>query len=91
MSGKARPVSEKPKASTASRPPTRERASPLVYHHGRRYLRDASTYPLPIDLSELNRHNIRTLLLLQVFGGPLCSTFREPPKKILEVACGSAM
>ena len=68
-------------------------ANPFTYRHGRRYLRDPSiTYPLPIDLIELHRQNLRTLLLMNVFGAPFCSTLfgDEPPRKVLEVACGAA-
>lgn len=91
MSAMPRPVSEKSTSSATSHPLPREKVSPFVHRHGRRCLRDASTYPLPVDLSELNRHNIRTLLLMQVFGAPFCSNFSEGPRKILEVACGLAM
>ena len=67
--------------------------TPFTYRHGRRYVRDPSTtYPLPIDLVELHRQSLRTLLLISVFGAPFCSTLLndEPPKKVLEVACGTA-
>ncbi|MCJ1363167.1 hypothetical protein MMC16_002274 [Acarospora aff. strigata] len=62
--------------------------------HGRRYLRDPTIpYPLPVDLPELHRQSLRTLMLMQVFGKPFCSPFSKerPPKKILEIACGSAL
>ncbi len=62
-----------------------------TYRHGRRFLRDAGNYPLPVDLEELNRQNLRTLMFMQVFGTPFCSEFDKPPKKILELACGSAI
>lgn len=66
----------------------------FVLRQGRRYLRDPSlNYPLPVDLTELHRQNLRTLLLIQVFGAPFCSpAFDEaPPKKVLELACGTAL
>jgi ubiquinone/menaquinone biosynthesis C-methylase UbiE len=66
--------------------------NPFSKRHGRRYLRDATLpYPLPCDLIELHRQIMRTMLLVQVFGGPICtSNFRnKPPKKVLEVACGT--
>ena len=66
--------------------------SPFSKRHGRRYLRDTTLpYPLPCDLIELHRQIMRTMLLVQVFGGPICtSNFRnKPPKKVLEVACGT--
>lgn len=68
--------------------------NPFTYRHGRRFLRDPTLpYPLPIDLVELHRQSLRTLLLLQVYGAPFCSPSLEdtPPKKVLEIACGSAL
>ena len=69
------------------------KTTPFTCRHGRRYLRDPSiTYPLPVDLIELHRQSLRTLLLMTVFGAPFCSTLMDdqPPKKVLEVACGTA-
>ncbi|KAG6995455.1 hypothetical protein G7Y79_00045g081260 [Physcia stellaris] len=69
-------------------------ATPFAYRYGRRYLRDPSvSYPLPVDLVELHRQSLRTMLLMQVFGKPFCAPFfrDRAPKKILEVACGSAL
>ncbi|EON66934.1 hypothetical protein W97_06049 [Coniosporium apollinis CBS 100218] len=65
-------------------------SNPFVLRYGRRYLRD-STYPLPCDLPELNRQNLRTLLATSVFGKALCSPSiaQRPPRKVLEIACGS--
>ncbi len=68
--------------------------TPFTHRHGRRYLRDPSiSYPLPVDLVELHRQSLRTLLLMNVFGAPFCSTLLDdqPPKKVLEVACGTAL
>ena len=62
-----------------------------MFRMGRRYLREAPDYPLPVDLGELHRQNLRTLLLMQVFGGPFCATLESPPAKVLEIACGSAL
>jgi ubiquinone/menaquinone biosynthesis C-methylase UbiE len=65
---------------------------PFTMKFGRRYLRDPSlAYPLPADLAELHRQILRTMLMVQVFGGPVCSPNFEvkPPKKVLEVGCGS--
>ena len=77
------------------RPPSRllaaEMATPFVFRQGRRYLREATSYPLPVDLAELHRQNLRTLLLIQVFGGPFCSTLSGPPRKVLEIACGAGL
>ncbi len=64
---------------------------PFVFRLGRRYLRDAPDYPLPVDLGELHRQSMRTMLLMQVFGGPFCAALEYPPTKVLEVACGSAL
>lgn len=61
--------------------------------NGRRYLSDPkTTYPLPVDLPELHRQVLRTMLLVNVFGGPICSPSwrNKPPKKVLEVGCGNA-
>jgi SAM-dependent methyltransferase len=66
--------------------------SPFTKRHGRRYLRDTTIpYPLPCDLIELHRQTLSTMLLFQVFGGPICTPnfHNKPPKKVLEVACGT--
>jgi hypothetical protein len=65
---------------------------PFVKRHGRRYLRDPSLhYPLPFDLVELHRQTLRTMVMVQVFGRPICTpNFRhKPPKRVLEVGCGT--
>jgi hypothetical protein len=62
---------------------------PFTLRHGRRYIRNAQYYPLPCDLPELHRQNLQTLLATAVFGRALGSTPTQPPKKVLEVACGS--
>jgi SAM-dependent methyltransferase len=65
---------------------------PFVFRNGRSYLNDSTlSYPLPVDLTELHRQSLRTLLLIQVFGGPVCSPSftTKPPAKVLEVGCGS--
>ncbi|KAI1006215.1 hypothetical protein K3495_g2006 [Podosphaera aphanis] len=67
-------------------------ARPFTIRYGRRYLGDDSLpYPLPTDLAEAHRQTLRTLLLCQVFDGPLCSPIfkNEPPTSVLEVACGT--
>lgn len=69
-------------------------ADVFTFRQGRRYLRDTTlTYPLPVDLVELHRQSLRTLLLTKVFGAPFCSPAFDdrPPKKVLELACGSAL
>ncbi|KAK2056766.1 methyltransferase domain-containing protein [Colletotrichum caudatum] len=78
---------------TSSDPTTSFDASrPYALRNGRTYLSDPSlAYPLPVDLQEIHRQSLRTLLLMQVFGAPLCSkSFADsPPARVLEVACGS--
>lgn len=65
-------------------------SNPFVLRHGRRYLRDLP-YPLPCDLPELQRENLHTLLATSIFGRALGSTPspHNPPRKVLEIACGS--
>src|SRR5690242_3661170 len=78
--------------STASTQATRdESAEPFILCHGRRYLRSINHYPLPCDLPELQRQNLQTLLTTSVIGRALGSTPspQNPPKKVLELACGS--
>ena len=57
-------------------------------------MRDSTlSYPLPVDLVELQRQELRFILLTQVFGTPFCAPyFRDrAPQKVLEIACGSAL
>jgi hypothetical protein len=67
-------------------------SEPFILRHGRRYLRNVAYYPLPCDLPELQRQNLQTLLATSIFGRALGSTPspQNPPKKVLELACGSA-
>lgn len=65
---------------------------PFVLRNGRTYLNDtALPYPLPSDLTELHRQSLRTLLLIQLFGAPVCSPSltKRPPRRVLEIGCGS--
>lgn len=67
---------------------------PLIRQGARTYLRDpGNQYPLPCDIPEIHRQILRTLLLLRVFGGPFCApcSADNPPKRVLEVACGSGL
>lgn len=85
---------ERPSGWEASPLSVSEMSIPFVHRNGRRFLREtreASSYPLPVDLAELHRQNLRTLMLMQGFGTPFCSTFDDPPKRVLEIACGSAL
>ncbi len=68
--------------------------NPYTMRNGRRYLRDSTfPYPLPYDLPELHRQNLRTMLLTSVFGSPVCAPLNHsnPPRKVLEVACGTGL
>lgn len=82
-------TSTDPSASDAD---TAFASKPFVLRNGRTYLNDPTlAYPLPSDLQELHRQSLRTLLLIQVFGGPVCSPSltAKPPLRVLEVGCGS--
>jgi SAM-dependent methyltransferase len=73
-------------------PPEVPLGKPFARRNGRRYLRDTTLpYPLPCDLTEIHRQTLRTMLLCQVFNGPICSPAfdRKPPKRVLEVGCGT--
>ncbi|KAK5107417.1 hypothetical protein LTR62_001278 [Meristemomyces frigidus] len=63
---------------------------PYELRHGRRYLRSLP-YPLPVDLPEIQRQNLRTLLGCRVFGRAVCSpnVAKQVPQKVLELGCGS--
>ncbi|KAI0598899.1 hypothetical protein F4775DRAFT_164845 [Biscogniauxia sp. FL1348] len=79
-------------ASTSSKTPS-VGPKPLVTRNNRTYIHEPTlAYPLPVDLSELHRQSLRTLLLFQLFGGPIISTAfaNKPPSRVLEVGCGSA-
>ncbi|RYP69554.1 hypothetical protein DL771_006069 [Monosporascus sp. 5C6A] len=65
---------------------------PFVVRNNRTYISDPTLqYPLPVDLTELHRQSLRTLLLFQLFGGPITSPAfsSKPPTRVLEVGCGS--
>ncbi|KAI5865380.1 hypothetical protein GGS23DRAFT_603955 [Durotheca rogersii] len=66
---------------------------PFIIRNGRTYIHDPSLlYPLPVDLTELHRQSLRTLMLFQLFGGPTTAPefSNKPPSRVLEVGCGSA-
>ena len=65
-------------------------SNPFELRFGRRYLRELP-YPLPVDVPELQRQNLRTLLCCRVFGRAVCSPNikHEVPKRVLEIGCGS--
>jgi SAM-dependent methyltransferase len=84
--------SSAPTSGTRDAPSESSLSKPFTERHGRRYLRDPTLpYPLPCDLPEIHRQTLRTLLMCQVFNGPICSPAfdKKPPKRVLEVACGS--
>ena len=64
--------------------------SPFELRFGRRYLRELP-YPFPVDLPEIQRQNLRTLLCCTVFGRTVCSprANKAVPKRVLELGCGS--
>ncbi|KAL1835530.1 hypothetical protein VTJ49DRAFT_6534 [Mycothermus thermophilus] len=65
---------------------------PFVVRNGRTYLADPTLpYPLPVDLEELHRQCLKTMLLMQLYGRPICApAFKDkPPSRILDVGCGS--
>lgn len=67
-------------------------SKPFVHPNGRTYLPDRTLpYPLPVDLPEVNRQSLRTLLLMEVEGGPVANPALKanPPKRVLEMGCGS--
>ncbi|KAG9228215.1 hypothetical protein BJ875DRAFT_478061 [Amylocarpus encephaloides] len=65
--------------------------NPFARRSGRRYVRGSIPYPLPCDLTEIHRQTLRTMLLCQVFNGPVCSPafVNKPPKRVLEIGCGT--
>ncbi|KAH7309555.1 hypothetical protein B0I35DRAFT_358882 [Stachybotrys elegans] len=70
----------------------KDASKPFAQRNGRTYINDATlNYPLPIDLTELHRQCLRTLLMIQVFGAPVCSPSltTKPPLRVLEIGCGS--
>ncbi|KAK3995593.1 hypothetical protein QBC44DRAFT_19712 [Cladorrhinum sp. PSN332] len=65
---------------------------PFVVRNGRTYIADATLpYPLPVDLEELHRQSLKTMLLLELYGKPICAPHyaNKPPARILEVGCGT--
>lgn len=76
---------------TSSTKSHRPRKPFVTKSNGRTYLSDVTLpYPLPVDLHELHRQSLRTLLLFQLFGGPVCSPAlaNRPPTRVLDLACG---
>ncbi|KAG7289399.1 hypothetical protein NEMBOFW57_005770 [Staphylotrichum longicolle] len=65
---------------------------PFVIRNGRTYLADPTLpYPLPVDLEEIHRQSLKTMLLMQLYGRPICAPAfaNKPPPRILEVGCGT--
>ncbi|KAK4162793.1 S-adenosyl-L-methionine-dependent methyltransferase [Cladorrhinum sp. PSN259] len=65
---------------------------PFVVRNGRTYIADPTLpYPLPVDLEELHRQSLKTMLLLELYGKPICAPqfANKPPSRILEVGCGT--
>jgi ubiquinone/menaquinone biosynthesis C-methylase UbiE len=93
-------VSAHTTASNRTMPSTEQHQSEApAYHHrpfivrnGRTYFSDPTiAYPLPVDLEEIHRQTLKTMLLMQLHGRPICSPrfANKPPSRILEVGCGS--
>ncbi|RCI16418.1 hypothetical protein L249_1910 [Ophiocordyceps polyrhachis-furcata BCC 54312] len=67
-------------------------SKPFIVRNGRPYLDHPKLpYPLPSDLAEWHRQSLRTMLLCNIFGAPVCSPdlIEKPPRRVLEVGCGS--
>ena len=64
--------------------------NPFELRHGRRYLRELP-YPLPVDLHEIQRQDLQTLLCSRVFGKLVCSPNlkKKALERVLEIGCGS--
>ncbi|XXH00043.1 hypothetical protein Hte_006384 [Hypoxylon texense] len=68
-------------------------SKPFITRNNRTYINEPTLlYPLPVDLAELHRQSLRTLMLFQLFGGPTTAPgfSNKPPSRVLEVGCGSA-
>ncbi|KAI2602454.1 hypothetical protein GGR54DRAFT_633974 [Hypoxylon sp. NC1633] len=79
-------------ASTSTKPSTIGN-KPFIIRNNRTYIHEPTLlYPLPVDLAELHRQSLRTLMLFQLFGGPTTAPefSNKPPSRVLEVGCGSA-
>ncbi len=64
---------------------------PFVVRNGRSYMADATLhYPLPVDLAELHHQHLRTLLLFQLFGRPVCSSRPGRPRADFRACSKSA-
>jgi SAM-dependent methyltransferase len=62
--------------------------------NGRTYIDDPKlNYPMPVDLVEINRQALRTLLLIQLHGAPIVcpDMLARPPRRVLEIGCGSGI
>ncbi|KAK4999701.1 hypothetical protein LTR66_001297 [Elasticomyces elasticus] len=89
--GKTGSVSSSSSGSQSTKEDSTHHANhPFETRYGRRFLRDLP-YPLPVDLAEIQRENLRTLLGVTIFGKPICSPLAAQlvPKKVLEIGCGS--
>ncbi|TPX09387.1 uncharacterized protein E0L32_009431 [Thyridium curvatum] len=92
LSSRTMMSSEPPSSAEGGSSSQHHLPKPVVTRNGRTYLSDPSIpYPLPVDLAELHRQSLRTLMLFQLFNGPLCSPAfaNKPPTRVLEVGCGS--
>ncbi|KAI1455379.1 hypothetical protein F4805DRAFT_468740 [Annulohypoxylon moriforme] len=80
-------------SSISTKPSSSVVAKPFIIRNNRTYINEPTLlYPLPVDLAELHRQSLRTLMLFQLFGGPTTAPefSNKPPSSVLEVGCGSA-
>lgn len=80
--------------STTTSHETEKETDLFINKEGRPYLNGMNspfTYPLPVDLTETNRHIMLALLTSAVFETPLLSPelLENPPRRVLEVGCDS--
>ena len=68
-------------------------SAPFRYVNGRRYHSDESIiYPLPCDIPELNRQNLKHHLYKEVFGSWHMADFSDRiPNKVLDIGCGTGI
>ncbi|KAI1215156.1 uncharacterized protein F4807DRAFT_23447 [Annulohypoxylon truncatum] len=80
-------------SSISTKPSSTVVTKPFIIRNNRTYINEPTLlYPLPVDLAELHRQSLRTLMLFQLFGGPTTAPefSNKPPTSVLEVGCGAA-
>lgn len=65
----------------------------FIHRDGRQYLKlpPNENYALPVDIEELHRQALRTLMLIKIHGAPFCAPFFKngPPSRVLDLRCGN--